>query len=96
MTVYEEKYKNIEAKSDLCLRSRSLLSVTGVTDVISFDENLVVLDTSSGVLSAKGRDLHVEKLSMDGGELTVTGTIDSLVFEDVQTERAGFFSRLFR
>jgi sporulation protein YabP len=53
--------------------------------------------TSKGTLIVKGSALHIEKLSIDGGELTVQGQIDSLAYEDEKPQSGGgFFSRLFR
>ena len=63
-------------------------------DVDRFDENEIVMNTSEGVLVVTGENLHIGKLSLDGGELHVDGRIDSLAFEDVPASRGGFLSRL--
>ena len=52
--------------------------------------------TSKGALIVRGEGLHIEKLSLDGGDLKVEGMVDSLSYEERQSERGGFFSRLFR
>ena len=61
----------------------------------SFDENTIVMLTSRGTLVVRGEALHIEKLSLDGGDLRVEGSIYSLTYEDGGRERGGLFSRLF-
>ena len=76
------------------MTARSHLSVTGVEDVDRFDENEIVMTTGEGALVVTGENLHIGKLSIDGGELHVDGRIDSVAFEDVAAGRGGFLSRL--
>ena len=54
------------------------------------------MSTSKGSLVVRGEDLHIEKLSLDGGDLKVEGSVDSLTYEDDAGDRGGFFARLFR
>ena len=78
------------------LTGREHLVVSGVEDVDRFDENSIVMSTSAGTLVITGEELHIGKLSLDGGELHVDGRIDALTYEDAPEERGGsFFSRLF-
>ena len=77
------------------LVGRERLVVTGVEDVERFDETGVVMSTSAGTLVVTGEELHIGKLSLDGGELHVEGRIDSVCYEDEGQSRGGFFSRLF-
>ena len=77
------------------LAGREHLVVSGVEDVDRFDENSIVMSTAAGTLVVTGEELHIGKLSLDGGELHVDGRIDSLTYEDDGTGRGGFFSRLF-
>ena len=78
----------------LILEDRERLSVSGVEDVESFDETMVVMVTSQGVLVVRGEGLHIEKLSLDGGDLKVEGMVESLTYEADRGRRGGFFSRL--
>jgi sporulation protein YabP len=94
--VFEEKNKKPETPSSISLLARRKLSVSGVEDVESFDESTIVLYTSSGLLVVRGQGLHIEKLSIDGGELSVEGTVDSLSYEEVSGKQGGFWSRLFK
>ena len=77
------------------LVGRERLTVSGVEDVERFDENGIVMSTSAGVLVVTGEDLHIDKLSLDGGELHVDGRIDSVAYEEGGREQGGFLRRLF-
>lgn len=77
------------------LVGRERLTVSGVEDVERFDETGIVMSTSAGMLVIAGEELHIGKLSLDGGELYVDGRIDSVAYEDDERGRGGFFSRLF-
>ncbi len=94
---YEEAGARREAAHHIILEEREQLSVSGVEEVESFDENTIVMYTSRGTLVVRGEGLHIEKLSLDGGDLRVEGEIDSLSYEDDHRERGGgLLSRLFR
>ena len=73
---------------------RKKLTVSGVGEVVSFEENAVVLRTSRGTLLVRGQDLHLKTLSLDGGQVAVDGTVTALIYEEPRRE-GGFFSRLF-
>jgi sporulation protein YabP len=79
----------------LTLDRRSRLTVSGVEEVASFDETSIRMTTRAGVLLVRGDGLHIEKLSLDGGDLLVEGAVDALIYEEVQ-EPVSLLSRLFR
>ena len=76
------------------LLGREHLTVSGVEDVERFDENCIVMATCVGTLIVSGEDLHIGKLSLDGGELHVDGRIEAVNYEEQAVHRGGFFSRL--
>ena len=78
----------------LQLSERKSLTMTGVTEVVSFDETCVVLQTSLGLLIVQGQQLSLKNLSLDGGQVAVDGTVDSISYED-EAPAGGFFARLF-
>ena len=77
----------------LVLDERSRLSVTGVTDVLSFDEGAVLLRTEMGLLTVQGRELRLKTLSPEGGLISVEGNVASLVYEESR-QKGGWLSRL--
>ena len=93
---YEEKAKPAKAHS-IILEGRAKLAVSGVEEVESFDENEIVMTTSRGTMVVTGENLHIEKLSLDGGDLKVEGDIDALTYEDDRRERGNsLLARLLR
>ena len=80
---------------ELRLDDRSRLSVSGVSEIESFDDSTVVLHTARGVLVIRGGELRLKTLSIDGGQVAVSGTIDTLSYEDAP-KAGGFLRRLFR
>lgn len=89
---YEEKMM----PHHIVLEGRSSLAISGVEEVESFDENTIVMVTVKGTLVVRGDSLHIEKLSLDGGDLKVEGAVDSLTYEDEGREKGGFLARLLR
>lgn len=85
---------SIEAPHQLQLDGRARLHMTGVVEVESFDETTIVLTTTKGVLIVRGEGLHLQLLRLDGGEVLIDGTIDSLSYEDAQPA-GSFLARLF-
>ena len=86
----------LSAPHHVVIEERKSLTVSGVEDVERFDENTIVLSTSKGAMVVTGENLHIEKLSLDGGDLKVEGDIDAVTDEDEVGGRGGFFSRLLR
>ena len=78
----------------LTLEGRGKLVVSGVEEVERFDENEIVMNTSEGALVVTGENLHIGKLSLDGGELHVDGRVEALSYEDALAPRGGLLSRL--
>lgn len=66
----------------LQLNERSQLTMTGVTEVVSFEDTAVVLRTSLGTLVVQGRELQLKTLSLDGGQVAVDGTVTALTYEE--------------
>ena len=91
---YDEK-RAAGAAGNIILEGRERLSITGVTDVLSFDEGQVVAETALGLLMTIGEGLHVERLSLDTGELVLTGQIISLEYVGNNRQKGSFWSKLF-
>lgn len=80
---------------ELKLENRARLCVSGVQEVESFDESAIVLHTSMGVLLVRGEGLHLQTLSIDGGQVAVNGTVSALSYAEAPRP-GGFFRRLLR
>lgn len=81
---------------NLVLEDRRMLTVSGVSDVDSFDEETVIVFTDLGELTVRGKNLHINRLSVEVGELTVEGNIAALIYSDETPKNGGFFSKVFR
>lgn len=83
----------------ITMTNRRMCLLTGIKDVLAFDIHEVLLETEQGMLTMKGDDLHVSRLSLDQGEVDVDGRIDSLVYSETNgygQKGESFFARLFR
>ncbi len=83
---------------NLVLEDRRRLTVSGVSDVDSFDEQTVIVFTQMGELTVKGEDLHINRLSLEMGELSVEGDITALTYSDrgAKPQQGSFWGRVFR
>lgn len=79
MVVEEKKMTKMQ---NIILENRSKLLVSGVLDVLNFDEQIITIDTELGILIIKGNNLHLNKFNLESTELSVEGDIISLVYND--------------
>lgn len=96
MNVTEEA--QIRKSHKLVVNNRKTSLVTGVLDVLSFDLNEILLETEQGMMMVKGSDLHVNRLSLEKGEVDLSGNIDSITYSDMkQPSKQGgkLLARLF-
>ena len=83
----------------LVINNRKTSTVTGVLDVLSFDLNEILLETEQGMLMVKGTDMHVNRLSLEKGEVDLSGNIDSVTYSDIHAgakQGENFLTKLFR
>lgn len=84
----------------MTMTNRKTCTISGVNDVLSFDIHEVLLETEQGMLMIKGDDLHVNRLSLDKGEVDIDGKLDSFTYSDVAKnvgqKTQSVLSRLFR
>ncbi len=76
--------------------NRERVSITGVNDVESFNEQEVILSTEQGDLVVTGEGLHISRLNLDEGQLVVGGLVSGIEYEMQQSSKGGLFSRVFR
>lgn len=77
----------------LTLNERKCLTLSGVTEVVSFDDTLVVLSTTLGTLCVHGQQLQLKNLSLEGGQAAVDGTVTALIYTEPRQEKK-WWSRL--
>lgn len=88
----QREEQNIKPKrpQNMILEGRKKLSITGVIDIDSFNEQGVIALTELGVLIIKGIDLHINKLNVESGDVTIQGErIDSLTYTDIHDKKTG-------
>ena len=81
---------------NVIMENRKKLSVSGVTDIDSFDEQNVIAITEMGELTIRGWNLHITRLNLEQGELIVDGEVSSLTYTDTRPQAKGFFSKVLR
>lgn len=87
-----------EKKSNITLENRKKLFLTGVMEVISFNEEKILLNTSLGMLTIKGSGLKMNKLDVQNGEVMIAGTVDSFVYSgsEAKQDKESILSKLFK
>ena len=79
------------------LENRNKLSVSGVKDVLSFDDQVIIMETELGLLTVKGENLKINKLSIDTSDVVVEGEISSLSYsEQSKVKQEGLLSKIFK
>lgn len=101
MTLEERKGNlnpNLNVIQNIILESREKLSISGVLDVLSFDDQIVILETELGLLTVKGDNLRINKLSLDTAEVIIDGEISNLGYseKDISQKTGGLFNKIFR
>ena len=98
----ERKSMNINTNpnivQNLVLENRGKLSVSGVNDVLSFDDQVVMVDTELGLLTVKGENIRINKLSLDTAEVIIEGEISSLAYSQNKQEKSSgtILSKIFK
>ena len=98
----EEKKTSINANNNIIqnivLENREKLSISGVLDVLSFDDQIVILDTELGLLTIKGENLRINKLSLDTTEVVINGEIYNLGYTENNSDKksSGLLNKIFK
>lgn len=89
----DKKIKN----HNIIMENREKANITGVLDIHSFDDELILAETEEGILTIKGIDLKMNKLNLDNNELIVEGKIIALIYSDSsQEKKSGMFGKIFK
>ena len=94
----QEERKVIKQPHNVIMEDRKIVTVSGVADIDSFDESLVILFTELGEMTVKGSNLHISKLNIDTGELTMDGEISAIFYNENTPKKSsgGIFSKVFK
>ena len=87
-----------ECKGNITLENRKKMTLTGVEEVISFDDEKILLNTKLGALTIKGQNLKMNKLDVQNGDVTIVGDIWSMVYsgKEMKKEKESIIGRLFK
>ena len=98
MTIEDRNGIKTGVIQNLILENRQKLSISGVNDVLSFDDQVVMVDTELGLLTVKGENLKINKLSIDTSEVIVEGEISYLSYSDksAEKEKTSLISKIFK
>jgi sporulation protein YabP len=94
-----EENKKTNSFQNIVLENREILNVTGINDVFSFDDQIIIIETELGLLTIKGEDLKISKLSLDTSDFVVDGKINSLTYsssETVNKKNKNILSKIFK
>jgi len=94
----EKKLLKDSAVHNIIIESREQISISGVENVVSFDEDKIVVETIGETLTLEGENLHINSLSVEEGEMSVEGYIYSVIYNDSKNNSSGggILARLFR
>ena len=98
MTLDERKPISTGVIQNLILENRGKLSISGVNDVLSFDDQVVMVETELGLLTVKGENITINKLSIDTSEVIIEGDISYLAYSDKELEKTkgSLISKIFK
>ena len=98
MSIEERKIISNTIPQNIILENREKLTLSGVRDVLSFDDQIVIVETEFGLLTIKGQNLKITKLSIDTGDVVVEGDILNLGYSEKTLDKKGtsIMNKLFR
>jgi len=91
-----EEKRLVKMKHNIIMENRRSVTISGVMDIDSFDEETVILFTEEGELTIKGANLHINKIDVDTGDLVMEGEVVLLSYSDDRPQKGGLLARLFR
>lgn len=95
----EETKKTTNVIQNIILENREKLNISGVLDVLSFDDQIIIVETELGLLTIKGENLKINKLNLDTAEVVLDGLVSSLTYSNADAMKknaTGFISKIFK
>ena len=98
MTIDERKQMVTNTIQNIIIENREKITISGVLDVLSFDDQVVMVDTELGLLTVKGENIRINKLSLDTAEVIIEGEISSLSYSQNKQEKSSgtLLSKIFK
>lgn len=99
MTIDERKQVTTNVIQNVILENREKLTISGVLDVLSFDDQIVIVETELGLLTVKGENIRINKLSLDTTEVIVDGKISNLSYSEKNLDKnsnGGLLGKIFK
>ena len=98
MTIDERKQMVTNTIQNIIIENREKITISGVLDVLSFDDQIVIVETELGLLTIKGENLRINKLSLDTADVIIDGEIYNLGYSEKDTNQksGGLFNKIFR
>ena len=98
MDMKKDNIQSANVIQNIVLENREKLSISGVLDVLSFDDQIIIVETELGLLTIKGEDLRINKLSIDTSETIVNGNIMQIAYSEntIEKKGEGLFSKIFK
>ena len=94
----EDKKNFSNAIQNIILENREKMSITGVSDVLSFDDQIIIVETDLGLLTIKGENLKINKLNIDTSDFTLNGKINSISYSETafESKNSNLLSKIFK
>ncbi len=98
MTLEERTMQNQNTVQNIVLENRKKLTISGVLDVLSFDDQIVILETDLGLLTVKGEDIRIHKLSIDTSDVILEGEINDMSYSSKSENKkaTSFLGKIFK
>ena len=85
-------------ENNIVIENREKMSISGVTDVLSFDDQVIIVETNLGLLTVKGENLRINKLNIDTSDFSLNGNISSVSYSDgtFDSKQNSFLGKIFK
>lgn len=85
-------------ENNIVIENKERMTISGVTDVLSFDDQIIILETNLGLLTVKGTNLKINKLNIDTSDFSLNGNIIGVTYSDspLEAKQNGFLGKIFK
>lgn len=85
-------------ENNIVIENREKMTISGVTDVLSFDDQIIILETNLGLLTIKGENLKINKLNIDTSDFSLNGKLLGISYSDgtFDGKQGSFLGKIFK